>query len=89
MSCGGDGTRRRTLVRSLARWTGEGSRPASSRARTPVDLVAASVHLDDCKMAGDLARPLSSAEARMALVDEQLEACGFCCPDMEVGIDIG
>ncbi|MFI1705514.1 DUF6233 domain-containing protein [Streptomyces griseoruber] len=43
----------------------------------------------DCRMTSDLARQLTPAEARLALVDEQLEACGFCRPDTELGIDIG
>ena len=59
------------------------------RSRTPDGPVATSVHLDDCHLVSGLARPLSAAEARLALVDEQLEACGFCRPDTELGIDIG
>jgi hypothetical protein len=58
------------------------------RARTPDGPVATSVHLDDCKMISGLARPLTTEEARAALVTEQLEACGFCRPDTELGIDI-
>jgi hypothetical protein len=58
------------------------------RVRTPDGPVAASVHMGDCHMVGPLARPLGAMEARVALVDEQLEACGFCRPDTELGIDV-
>lgn len=72
-----------------------GREPAKSngfqldRARTPDGPVATSIHTDDCHMVGPLARPLSAHEARLALVDEQLEECAFCRPGAVLGVDFG
>ncbi|HLL34154.1 MAG TPA: DUF6233 domain-containing protein [Streptomyces sp.] len=59
------------------------------RVRSADGPVARAVHLGDCHLVEPLARGATAQEARLALVDGQLEACGFCRPDAELGIDDG
>ncbi|MET7475098.1 DUF6233 domain-containing protein [Streptomyces sp. NPDC005648] len=54
--------------------------------RTPEGPLEATVHLDDCTMTSNRTHPVSAQEARLALTDAQLESCGFCRPDTELGI---
>ncbi|KUN16100.1 hypothetical protein AQJ23_45315 [Streptomyces antibioticus] len=75
--------------RPADRTPGESEGFKLDRMRTPDGPVASSVHLDDCKMVGPLAQALSAHEARIALVDEQLDECEFCRPGAVLGVDIG
>ncbi|MEV5319098.1 DUF6233 domain-containing protein [Streptomyces sp. NPDC052687] len=59
------------------------------RVRSPDGPVARAVHLGDCHLVEPLARGATAQEARTALVDGQLDPCGFCRPDAELGIDSG
>ncbi|WP_262058550.1 DUF6233 domain-containing protein [Streptomyces sp. STR69] len=56
--------------------------------RTPTGPQEAAVHLDDCTMSSNRTHPVSPQDARLALTDAQLEACQFCRPDTELGIDV-
>jgi hypothetical protein len=57
------------------------------RTRSPDGPVPASVHTSGCKFAGPLTVAMSAMDARVALVDGQLEVCDFCRPDTELGTD--
>jgi hypothetical protein len=59
------------------------------RVRSPDGPVARAVHLGDCHLVEPLARGATAQEARLALVDGQLDPCEFCRPDAELGIDGG
>lgn len=54
--------------------------------RSPTGPQEAAVHLDNCAMTSNMTHPVTAHEARLALMDGQLEACGFCRPDTELGI---
>ncbi|MEV6168189.1 DUF6233 domain-containing protein [Streptomyces sp. NPDC051954] len=47
----------------------------------------ARIHTDGCPH-GDTKHPISAHDARAALVDPQVEACPFCRPDDELGLDL-
>jgi hypothetical protein len=54
--------------------------------RTPRGPEPAIVHLGDCSMIEGTPHPISEHDARVSLTDPNLEACGFCRPDTELGI---
>ncbi|MFF3140841.1 DUF6233 domain-containing protein [Streptomyces sp. NPDC057927] len=66
-------------------------RPSSGfkigRVRTPDGAIPASVHTDDCGMSGPLTKAVSAMDARVAIVDGQLEVCAYCRPDTALGVD--
>ncbi|QYX80244.1 DUF6233 domain-containing protein [Streptomyces akebiae] len=47
----------------------------------------ARIHTDDCRNAGPT-HPITAHDARAALFDPMVQACGFCRPDTELGIDL-
>jgi hypothetical protein len=47
----------------------------------------ARIHTGDCPHGG-VKHPISAQDARAALLDPMVEACQFCCPDTELGIDL-
>lgn len=48
--------------------------------------VADSIHIGDCRLAGQNARPLGRDEARQALTAGGIRACEICRPDSDLGI---
>ena len=58
------------------------------RRRTPDGPMPTTVHTADCDMAGDLAHAVNATEARLAITDAGLHVCGFCTPDVELGLDV-
>jgi len=54
--------------------------------RTPRGPEPAIIHLGDCSMIEGTPHPISEHDARVSLMDPNLEACGFCRPDTELGI---
>lgn len=61
---------------------------ALERVKTADGPVPTTVHMADCHMAGELVHKVNAMEARLALTDSGLAACGFCRPDTELGIDV-
>ncbi|MFF7946991.1 DUF6233 domain-containing protein [Streptomyces griseorubiginosus] len=57
--------------------------------RTPRGPEPAIIHLGDCSMIEGTPHPISEHDARVSLTDPNLEACGFCRPDTELGMDVG
>jgi len=47
----------------------------------------ARIHTEDCPHPGPT-RPVTAHDARAALLDPMVQACGFCRPDTELGIDL-
>ncbi|WP_373307176.1 hypothetical protein [Streptomyces violaceus] len=45
------------------------------------------MHTDDCAHGG-VKNPISADDARAALIDAQMKARRFCCPDDVLGIDL-
>lgn len=56
--------------------------------RTPRGPEPSIIHLGDCTMIDGRPHPISEHDARVSLTDPELEACLFCRPDTEPGIDI-
>ncbi|MEV0170817.1 DUF6233 domain-containing protein [Streptomyces sp. NPDC050803] len=54
--------------------------------RTPHGSEPATIHVDDCTMIEGTPHPIKAHEARVALTDPNIEPCGFCRPDSELGI---
>jgi hypothetical protein len=44
------------------------------------------IHTDDCTMIEGTPHPIGDHEARVALTDPNIEPCGFCRPDTELGV---
>jgi hypothetical protein len=55
--------------------------------RTPDGPEEASVHLADCKLAGNLTHAVTAEQALLALTDVGLTACAICQPDTELGLE--
>lgn len=47
----------------------------------------ARIHTDDCRHPGPT-HPINAHDARAALLDPMVQACSFCRPDTELGIDL-
>ncbi|WP_329217038.1 DUF6233 domain-containing protein [Streptomyces sp. NBC_01485] len=47
----------------------------------------ARIHTDDCRSAGPT-HPITAHDARAALLDPMVQACGFCRPDTELGMNL-
>ncbi|MFF3467820.1 DUF6233 domain-containing protein [Streptomyces sp. NPDC001984] len=45
------------------------------------------IHTDDCLNAGST-HPITAQDARAGLLDPMVQACGFCRPDTELGMDV-
>ncbi|MEU0426455.1 DUF6233 domain-containing protein [Streptomyces canus] len=57
--------------------------------RTPRGPEPAIIHLGDCSMIEGTPHTISEHDARVSLTDPNLEACQFCRPDTELGMDVG
>jgi hypothetical protein len=57
--------------------------------RTPQGPEPAIVHAGDCSMIEGTPHRITEHDARVALTDPTIEACGFCRPDSELGMDVG
>lgn len=57
------------------------------RQRKAIGPEPARIHTDDCVNAGPT-HPVTAQDARAALLDPMVEACPFCRPDTELGIDV-
>ncbi|UXY28168.1 DUF6233 domain-containing protein [Streptomyces sp. HUAS TT20] len=44
------------------------------------------IHTDDCTMIEGTPHPIGDHEARVALMDPNIEPCAFCRPDTELGV---
>jgi hypothetical protein len=47
------------------------------------------IHLSDCSMIEGQPHRISEHDARVSLTDPNIEACAFCRPDSELGMDVG
>lgn len=56
--------------------------------RTPRGPEPSIIHLGDCSMIEGTPHPIGEHDARVALTDPNLEACAFCRPDSELGMDV-
>lgn len=56
--------------------------------RTPMGPEPAVIHVSDCTMSEGTPHQIRADEARAALTDPNVEPCGFCRPDTELGIDV-
>ena len=56
--------------------------------RTPKGPEPAIIHLGDCTMIEGAPHRITEHDARVALTDPTIEACAFCRPDTELGIDV-
>jgi hypothetical protein len=54
--------------------------------RTPRGPEPAIIHQADCTMIDGRTHPISEHDARVSLTDPNIEPCGFCRPDSELGI---
>jgi uncharacterized protein DUF6233 len=54
--------------------------------RTPGGPEPAVIHTDDCTMIEGTPHPIGDHEARVALMDPNIEPCAFCRPDTELGV---
>ncbi|MFF7067320.1 DUF6233 domain-containing protein [Streptomyces pseudovenezuelae] len=57
--------------------------------RTPHGPEPSIIHLGDCSMIEGTPHPISEHDARVNLTEPTIEACGFCRPDTELGMDVG
>ncbi|WND23700.1 DUF6233 domain-containing protein [Streptomyces violaceus] len=53
----------------------------------PHSRICLRIHTDDCAHGG-VKNPISADDARAALIDAQMKARRFCCPDDVLGIDL-
>jgi hypothetical protein len=56
--------------------------------RTPRGPEPAIIHIGDCSMIEGTPHRITEHDARVALTDPTIEACGFCRPDSELGMDV-
>lgn len=56
--------------------------------RTPRGPEPAIIHLGDCSMIEGTPHRITEHDARVALTDPTIEACAFCRPDSELGMDV-
>lgn len=56
--------------------------------RTPRGPEPAIIHLGDCGMIEGTPHRITEHDARVALTDPTIEACQFCRPDSELGMDV-
>lgn len=56
--------------------------------RTPRGPEPATIHLSDCTMIEGQPHRISEHDARVSLNDPNIEACAFCRPDSELGMDV-
>ncbi|EST24403.1 hypothetical protein M878_30795 [Streptomyces roseochromogenus subsp. oscitans DS 12.976] len=56
--------------------------------RTPMGPEPALIHVSDCTKIQGTPHRIRADEARAALTDPNIEPCGFCRPDTELGIDV-
>ena len=57
--------------------------------RTPRGPEPAIIHLGDCTMIEGSPHSITEHDARVSLTEPTIEACGFCRPDTELGMDVG
>ena len=57
--------------------------------RTPRGPEPAIIHLGDCTMIEGTPHPIAEHDARVNLTEPTIEACAFCRPDTELGMDVG
>lgn len=55
--------------------------------RTPRGPEPAIIHLGDCSMVDGTPHTISEHDARVSLAEPTIEACAFCRPDTELGMD--
>ncbi|MFG2554430.1 DUF6233 domain-containing protein [Streptomyces sp. NPDC048581] len=56
--------------------------------RTPRGPEPAIIHVDDCAMIEGPPHRISEHDARVSLTDPNIEPCGFCRPDSDLGLDV-
>ncbi|MEV8432018.1 DUF6233 domain-containing protein [Streptomyces chartreusis] len=56
--------------------------------RTPRGSEPSMIHLADCSMIDGRPHRITEHDARVSLTDPTIEACAFCRPDAELGIDV-
>jgi len=57
--------------------------------RTPRGPEPSIVHVSDCTMIDGTPHKITEHDARVSLTDPTIEACAFCRPDTELGMDVG
>ncbi|MEI5100949.1 DUF6233 domain-containing protein [Streptomyces sp. PmtG] len=56
--------------------------------RTATGPVSAMIHSDDCSMIEGRSHPITDHDARAALTDPNVQACAFCRPESDLGMDV-
>ncbi len=46
------------------------------------------IHSDDCSMIEGRSHPIADHDARAALTDPNVQACAFCRPESDLGMDV-